>query len=215
MPVRNLFLVRHGSVLNPSGLVYGRLPGFPLSPDGRREAAAAARHLAAFAVERLFSSPQERAQETAAIIADACGCPVVTDDRLCEAANLREGQVFVPAPDARSEIRLGRFKPFPEAAEDCDDIVGRTRGALERALLTTRRDVVLVSHQVPLALLLRNLGVTSAIVPDIREGAVVRIAPERHHWVAGFVPGSLARVEADERSIALLNKLRLPSIPHP
>jgi broad specificity phosphatase PhoE len=35
-------LIRHGEVSNPHGVLYGRLPGFHLSEDGRLQAKAAA-----------------------------------------------------------------------------------------------------------------------------------------------------------------------------
>ncbi len=35
-------LVRHGEVANPTGVLYGRLPGFGLSEDGQMMAKAAA-----------------------------------------------------------------------------------------------------------------------------------------------------------------------------
>src|SRR6185312_7929963 len=39
-------LVRHGEVYNPGGILYGRLPGFHLSEEGRLMAKAAAAFLA-------------------------------------------------------------------------------------------------------------------------------------------------------------------------
>ncbi|WP_415822998.1 histidine phosphatase family protein, partial [Mycobacterium senriense] len=39
-------VVRHGEVYNPSGILYGRLPGFHLSDNGRAQAAAVADALA-------------------------------------------------------------------------------------------------------------------------------------------------------------------------
>ena len=44
MPAARLHLVRHGEVHNPERVLYGRLPGFHLSDDGRDMARAAAEH---------------------------------------------------------------------------------------------------------------------------------------------------------------------------
>ena len=41
-----IHLLRHGEVSNPRGVLYGRLPGFHLSPDGEHMAKAAAAFLA-------------------------------------------------------------------------------------------------------------------------------------------------------------------------
>jgi broad specificity phosphatase PhoE len=81
-----LCLVRHGHVENPQRKVYGRLPGWRLSADGRRQAAEAAARLKDRPIVHVYSSPLERATETAAAIASACGAPLSTDDALVESA---------------------------------------------------------------------------------------------------------------------------------
>ena len=80
-----LYLVRHGEVHNPEGIIYGRLPGYGLSENGRRQLSAAAELLAAEgAIVALYSSPMQRAQESAAIIAARLGLPVQTAEQLLE-----------------------------------------------------------------------------------------------------------------------------------
>jgi broad specificity phosphatase PhoE len=64
-----LYLMRHGDVHNPDKVLYGRLPGYRLSAKGRTQAQAAADHLRPIALNALYASPMERAQETAQIIA--------------------------------------------------------------------------------------------------------------------------------------------------
>ena len=59
-------LLRHGEVHNPEGVLYGRLPGYRLSEDGVLMAKAAAKWFADRDVTALFSSPMQRALETAA-----------------------------------------------------------------------------------------------------------------------------------------------------
>src|SRR5712692_3217890 len=87
-------LVRHGEVENPRGILYGRLPGYHLSEDGRIMAKAAADFLASRDVTVLRSSPLERALETAEPIAAHFGLQVVVDERLIEAWNHFEGMRF-------------------------------------------------------------------------------------------------------------------------
>jgi Fructose-2,6-bisphosphatase len=59
--------VRHGEVFNPSRVLYGRLPGFALSEDGREMAAAAASHIKRLdcPVSALYASPLQRTRESA------------------------------------------------------------------------------------------------------------------------------------------------------
>src|ERR1035441_7761924 len=87
-------LLRHGLVENPSGVIYGRLPGYHLSAEGRLMASAAADFFAERPVVSLFCSPLERAQETARPVADRLGLDIVTDERLIESTNHFEGLRF-------------------------------------------------------------------------------------------------------------------------
>ena len=84
-------LLRHGEVHNPAKVLYGRLPGFRLSDAGRGMADTAAAWFAGRDITHLVSSPLERAQQTAAPIAEALSLPVSIDDRLIEAGNAFEG----------------------------------------------------------------------------------------------------------------------------
>jgi hypothetical protein len=86
-----LHLVRHGEVYNPQGVLYGRLPGFHLSEDGKLMAKAAAGFLSGRDVVALRSSPLDRTLETAAPLAAQFGLEVVTDQRLIEPTNRFEG----------------------------------------------------------------------------------------------------------------------------
>ena len=87
-----IHLLRHGEVFNPTGVLYGRLPGFHLSDLGQEMAERAAAALAGRDVALVWSSPMERAQETAAPVAAVHDLPVGLDDRLLEATNVFEGQ---------------------------------------------------------------------------------------------------------------------------
>ncbi len=64
-----IFLARHASPHNPDGVFYGHLPGFGLSEAGRAEATALGRLLAPEPIRRIYTSPLQRAQETAALAA--------------------------------------------------------------------------------------------------------------------------------------------------
>lgn len=86
-----MHLVRHGEVANPTGVIYGRLPGYNLSERGRRQAEAAAERLANEDIGAVWASPLERAQETAGAIAARHGIEIATDDRLLESGSTLQG----------------------------------------------------------------------------------------------------------------------------
>ncbi|MEQ0806404.1 histidine phosphatase family protein, partial [Mycobacterium tuberculosis] len=77
-------VVRHGEVHNPTGILYGRLPGFHLSATGAAQAAAVADALADRDIVAVIASPLQRAQETAAPIAARHDLAVETDPDLIE-----------------------------------------------------------------------------------------------------------------------------------
>ncbi len=85
-------VLRHGEVLQPDKILYGRLPGFHLSELGVQMAKAAAEALADRDVTYVVASPLERAQQTAEPIAAEFGLPIAIDDRLIESANFFEGK---------------------------------------------------------------------------------------------------------------------------
>jgi broad specificity phosphatase PhoE len=81
-----LYLVRHCQVRNPKGVLYGHLPGFPLSEQGVRQAHALGRRLATTPARQIYSSPLERATQTAEIIASHLdGATITVTEELTEA----------------------------------------------------------------------------------------------------------------------------------
>src|SRR5215470_7221037 len=71
-----VYLVRHADVENPRHLLYGHLPGFPLSEHGRAQAAAVGRWLSDRGLKRIIHSPLERAAETARLMCEQLPEPV-------------------------------------------------------------------------------------------------------------------------------------------
>ncbi|QPC84904.1 histidine phosphatase family protein [Phototrophicus methaneseepsis] len=63
-----LYMLRHGEVFNPQRILYGRMPGFYLSDVGRHQAIMAGRALKDKPISAMYSSPMERAQETATLV---------------------------------------------------------------------------------------------------------------------------------------------------
>lgn len=68
-PVPTVLLVRHGTTPTTGTRLYGRKPGVHLSEQGKAEAEVTAAHLAGMKLAAVYSSPMERAQETAKAIA--------------------------------------------------------------------------------------------------------------------------------------------------
>jgi len=146
-------LLRHGEVFNPEGVLYGRLPGFRLSPLGEQMAERAAEALAHRDITVVVSSPLERAQQTAAPVAARHGLEIRTDDRIIEADNVFEGQRVGVGDGVLRQPRTWRhlWNPFePSWGEPYVEVAGRMRAAVAAAHEAARgHEAVLVSHQLP------------------------------------------------------------------
>ena len=79
-----LILIRHGeSTWNDAGRIQGWTDS-PLSERGQWQAEKLAEHLATLPITALYTSPLERAMETAHIVARTLDLPLAVDDRLKE-----------------------------------------------------------------------------------------------------------------------------------
>jgi broad specificity phosphatase PhoE len=154
-------LLRHGEVLNPGKVLYGRLPGYRLSPLGEQMARVAARELAGRDLVAIVSSPLERARQTAEPLATATGLPVDTDERLIESSNFFEGKQVGVGDGALRHPRNWPVlrNPFrPSWGEPYTAIAQRMHAALLEARAKAEgHEAVCVSHQLPIWTLRRYL----------------------------------------------------------
>jgi probable phosphomutase (TIGR03848 family) len=82
--VTTFLLIRH-ALCDPVGkAIAGRAPGVHLNPAGRQQAAELAAWLAPLPIRSIYSSPLERAVETATPLAARIGLPVVRVEGLSE-----------------------------------------------------------------------------------------------------------------------------------
>ncbi|WCI08119.1 MSMEG_4193 family putative phosphomutase [Arthrobacter sp. OVS8] len=149
-----LLLVRHGETPTTGTVLPGRAPGLHLSDRGRAQAEWVSERLSGLPVDALYSSPLERACETAEPTAARTGLAVKHDDGLLECdfgewtgaaiaelAALPEWQTVQHSP---SEFRFPNGESFPE-------MQARIVGAME-ALCAARAGGVVVcfSHADPI-----------------------------------------------------------------
>ncbi|WP_235631543.1 histidine phosphatase family protein [Mycolicibacterium fortuitum] len=154
-------VMRHGEVFNPEKVLYGRLPGYHLSERGQVQARAAANWLADRDIVYVVASPLERAQETAAPIAERHGLPIATDEELIESWNVFEGERVAPGDgalrDPRNWPRL-RNPRKPSWGEPYEEVAARMMAAMHRAReKAAGHEAVCVSHQLPVETLRRAM----------------------------------------------------------
>lgn len=146
-----IHLVRHGEVENPTGILYGRLPGYSLSERGERMAALAATSLAGRDVTALVASPLQRARESAAPWAQAFGLPIAIDDRIIEPWNVFEGARMREAVRKPRNWKYLLRPRVPSWGEPYVQVRDRMLAAMGEAWDTVDDgEVVLVGHQMPI-----------------------------------------------------------------
>jgi probable phosphoglycerate mutase len=106
-----IYLVRHGNTDFIGKMLCGNLPGIPLNEEGRRQAQKAAKYLSQFPIKAIYSSPIQRAQETAGIICKATGLEAITVDFLRE---IHFGDLQgTKAPDLDASPHWQRYTTLP------------------------------------------------------------------------------------------------------
>lgn len=145
--------MRHGEVHNPGRVLYGRLPNFALSADGRVMARAAAEHVHRLErpVSALYASPLQRTRESAEPFTELFGLDPVIDDRVIEPTNVFEGRRMRRALLNPLNWRHLRAPSVPSWGEPYADVVRRMDAAMTEAWdEADGGDVVVVSHQLPI-----------------------------------------------------------------
>ncbi len=150
-----VLLVRHGRTPTTGKVLPGRAPGLHLADSGQRQAAAAARRIGALPrVAAVYSSPLERARETAAPIARTRGLAVRVERGLSEIDVGEWTGRSLRWAGRRPEWRAVQRHPsgfrFP-GGESFVDMQARIASALEQIVERHRGEtVVAVSHADPI-----------------------------------------------------------------
>ncbi len=145
--------MRHGEVDNPRRVLYGRLPGYALSANGRAMARSAAEHLHAAArpVSALVASPLQRTRESAEPFTALFDLAPRLDERVIEPTNVFEGRRMKRALVNPLNWWHLRRPARPSWGESYASIAARMREAMDAAWNEAPEgDVVIVSHQAPI-----------------------------------------------------------------
>jgi broad specificity phosphatase PhoE len=153
----SVHLIRHGEVENPKKILYGRQPGWRLSPRGQDMATVLGDWSKSIDLGALHVSPLQRAQETAAPISSAHDIEITTDESLIEASNIFEGKPFgigdgaLRHPAAWPHL----WNPWkPSWGEPYMEQVTRMLAAVFSAHEAAgEKDAICVSHQLPIWIL--------------------------------------------------------------
>lgn len=145
--------MRHGEVHNPGHVLYGRLPQFGLSADGRMMTRQAAQYVHSLErpIASLVCSPLQRTRESAEPFTELFGIEPVIDDRVIEPTNVFEGKRMKKALLNPLNWWHLRRPSVPSWGEPYAQVVERMTAAMNDAWeAAPGGDVVIVSHQLPI-----------------------------------------------------------------
>lgn len=182
-------LIRH-ALCDPVGTsIAGRAPGIHLNDTGRRQATALAQRLAALPIAAVFSSPLERAVQTAQPLAGRLGLPVFEEPKLNE-VDFGEWTGLTLADLAGMpgwrEFNVQRRTARIPGGETMTQVVDRgvaTLNQISQSPALSGRVVALVSH----GDVLRSL-ITRCIGVDLDHMHRIEIAPASVSILSGEEP---------------------------
>lgn len=164
-----IYFVRHGKVDNPKDIWYGKLPGYGLSETGREQIQQTTDYLSKQNIQVLYSSPLQRAKESAEIISEKLNLPIHESDDLMEIESSLQGLPF-------TYLRTLHFDVFAAPGKD---IVGETiEEALNRMLNFVKgvsntnpgEHIVAISHGDPIMLVRAKVLGLPIINDSLRPG---------------------------------------------
>lgn len=160
----SIIFLRHGQAKNNTERVLaGRTPGVPLTGEGIDQAEKAAQFLAEMDVSTIYSSPIERAKNTAEIVARHNSLDMKLDDRLIELdmgkftgmpydeVFANHGNVFLKFYSSELEVAHSGIETFSEVKRRVLSMVGHV---LENH---PDQNVVLVTHMDPIKAMLSTV----------------------------------------------------------
>lgn len=185
-----IMLIRHGSNNFLGKRLAGRLPNVHLNEEGRQQAMDVARHLIHYPVRAIFSSPLERAIETAQPFAELSKLPVQIEPGLmeldfgdfqgCEIKDLEQQEIWnLYRSQPTQAFFPGAVEKIAEAQSRVADCISRLAGQYnsdDRVVCFTHGDVIRLSTAHYLNMSLDNYVRFRTHPGSITE---IRIVPER------------------------------------
>ncbi|MEM9421514.1 MAG: histidine phosphatase family protein [Pseudomonadota bacterium] len=148
---RTFFFVRHGQTeWNAAQRMQGR-SNSPLTDLGLKQADLSGALLAQFPIEKIYSSPLGRVQQTVASVQNYVPLTAVIDDRLKEwHCGEWSGHLYKDLrsrwPVEWSEWQADRYHVRPPGGENYPDMAKRARSFLDDVLTTQYKVICIISH---------------------------------------------------------------------
>lgn len=188
-----VYLVRHGETeWNVARRIQGQSDS-PLTANGVRQAQQVAEKVKSAGITHIISSDLGRTRQTAEIIAQACGCEVMTDSRLRELnMGVLEQREIATLNTQEEAWRKSLIDGTPDGripqGESMTELGSRMQAALTRCLdLPENSRPLLVSHGIALGCLLSTVLGLPAYAERrlrLRNCSISRVDYQNSPWLA-------------------------------
>ena len=160
----SIIFLRHGQAKNNTERVLaGRTPGIPLTEKGIDQAEKAAEFLEEMNISAIYSSPIERAKDTAEIIGKHNSIDVRIDDRLIELdmgkfTGVPYDEIFSSHGNVFMKFYKGELEIAHNGVETFADVKKRVLGIVDHVIENhPDENVVLVTHMDPIKAMLSTV----------------------------------------------------------
>ena len=160
----SIIFLRHGQAINNTKRVLaGRTPGVPLTEKGIDQAQKAAKFLEDMNISAIYSSPIERAKNTADIIGKHNSIDVRIDDRLIELdmgkfTGMPYDEIFSSHGNVFMKFYKGELEIAHNGVETFADVKKRILGMVDHVIENhPDENVVLVTHMDPIKAMLSTV----------------------------------------------------------
>ena len=160
----SIIFLRHGQAKNNTErILAGRTSGIPLTDKGIEQAQKAAEFLEHMNISAIYSSPIERAKNTAEIVGKHNSIDVKTDERLIELdmgkfTGMPYDEIFSSHGNVFMKFYNGELEIAHNGVETFAEVKKRVLGIVDHALEThPDENVVLVTHMDPIKAMLATI----------------------------------------------------------
>ncbi|MGI8315617.1 histidine phosphatase family protein [Halobacillus mangrovi] len=177
-----LTFIRHGSTQwNKEKRAQGS-SDIPLDIEGRKDAEKLAERLEAEKWDALYSSPLQRAKQTAGIISRKVGLHVKFDPRLREAGG---GQIEGTTEEERVKKWGENWRSLELGMEKPESVVKRSLSFMEDLAEENApgTNIIVVSHGGVISYLLRELDPDNIKEEHMKNTSVTEVVLREGHWV--------------------------------
>ena len=159
-----IIFLRHGQAENNTKkILAGRTPGINLTEQGQEQAEQAGEMIKSLNISAIYSSPIDRAMQTAEIVGKHCNLKPISDDRLIELdmgkfTNVPYDEIFTSHGNVFMKFYNGELEIAHNGVETFADVKKRVASIVEEVIEKhPDENVVLVTHMDPIKAMLSTI----------------------------------------------------------